>query len=119
MKRVLILAAAFVALAACAAPSQEATQQQNLAADGRDIAEAQCAGCHAVGAYGDSANPAAPHFRTLLSRYRADVLRDELIAGIQVAHPMPNFQFNPQGVDALIAYLQSIQETPAAAGQAP
>jgi hypothetical protein len=40
------------------------------------------------------------------------VLQEELIQGIQVAHPMPEFQFNPQGVDALIAYLQSIQQTP-------
>jgi mono/diheme cytochrome c family protein len=115
MIRILLAAAALVALTACAAPQAEtATPAQNLAADGRDIAEAQCAGCHAVGAYGESPNPAAPPFRTLLSRYRADVLRDELIAGIQVTHPMPSFQFNPQGVDALIAYLQSIQETPPA-----
>lgn len=115
MIRTLLAVAALAALTACAAPSQEeATARQNLAADGRDIAEAQCAGCHAVGAYGDSPNGAAPPFRTVLSRYRAEVLRDELIAGIQVTHPMPNFQFNPQGVDALIAYLQSIQEAPEA-----
>jgi hypothetical protein len=35
-----------------------------------------------------------------------------LIQGIQVAHPMPDFQFNPQSADTLIAYLQSVQETP-------
>jgi mono/diheme cytochrome c family protein len=81
-------------------------------ADGRSIAEAQCAGCHAVGEYGDSPNPAAPTFRTVLSRYRADVLEEELIQGIQVSHPMPDFQFNPQGADALIAYLRSIQTSP-------
>ncbi len=110
MVRIFLAAAALAALTACAAPQQETTTQaQNLAADGRDIAEAQCAGCHAVGANGDSPNPTSPPFRTVLSRYRADVLRDELIAGIQVTHPMPNFQFNPQGADALIAYLQSIQ----------
>lgn len=84
--------------------------REDLISDGRDIAEAQCAQCHAVGPYGDSANPDAPQFRTLLSRYSADVLEEELIEGIQVAHPMPEFQFNPQGTDALIAYLQSIQE---------
>lgn len=55
-------------------------------------------------------NAAAPVFRTVLSRYRAEVLREELISGIRVAHPMPDFQFNPQGVDALIAYMQSIQQ---------
>lgn len=85
-----------------------------LANDGRAIAEAQCARCHAVGEYGESPNRAAPVFRTLLSRYRADVLQEELIAGIQVAHPMPEFQFNPQGAEALRVYLQYIQEQPAA-----
>ena len=60
------------------------------------------------------ANPNAPVFRTLLQRYRADVLEEELIEGVRVSHPMPEFQFNPQGTDALIAYLRSIQETPPA-----
>ncbi|HRO03099.1 MAG TPA: cytochrome c [Terricaulis sp.] len=104
-----------LALGACAAPPtqmQEPTQAA-LARDGRDIAEAQCAACHSVGDYGESPLADAPAFRTLLSRYRADVLEDELIAGIQVTHRMPDFQFNPQGADALIAYLRSIQEEPA------
>lgn len=95
-------------LAGCAAQEQVAADAA-LVEDGRAIAEAQCAGCHAVGEYGDSPNPAAPTFRTVLSRYRADVLEEELINGIQVAHPMPNFQFNPQGADALVAYLRSVQ----------
>lgn len=96
-----------------AAPSQEAAVEptlQDRIADGRDIAEAQCAACHAVGPYGASPNGAAPPFRTVLSRYNAEVLEQELIEGIRVTHPMPQFQFNPQGTDALIAYLQSIQQ---------
>lgn len=84
--------------------------QFDLIADGRDIAEAQCAACHAVGPYGASLNVAAPPFRMVLSRYQADVLEQELIEGIRVTHPMPEFQFNPQGTDALIAYLRSIQQ---------
>lgn len=99
-------------LGACAAQEQAGPSADSaaLVEDGRAIAEAQCAGCHAVGEYGDSPNAAAPTFRTVLSRYRADVLEEELINGIQVAHPMPNFQFNPQGADALVAYLRSVQE---------
>jgi mono/diheme cytochrome c family protein len=98
-------------LAGCAAQGGAEPPADNaaLVEDGRAIAEAQCAGCHAVGEYGDSPNPAAPPFRTVLTRYRAEVLEEELINGIQVAHPMPNFQFNPQGADALMAYLRSIQ----------
>lgn len=109
MRRLLLAAAAALVLGACAGQT-EAEPEESLAGDGRAIAEAQCAGCHSVGEYGESPNPTAPTFRTILSRYRADVLQEELISGIQVAHPMPDFQFNPQGADALIAYLQSIQE---------
>lgn len=116
MWRASILAMALM-IAGCAvdggATSHEAAVEptrQDLIADGRDIAEAQCAACHAVGPYGASPNDAAPPFRTVLSRYSADVLQQELIEGIRLTHPMPDFQFNPQGVDALIAYLQSIQQ---------
>jgi mono/diheme cytochrome c family protein len=101
-------------LSACAAHEQPSAVASGVTAalvdDGRSIAEAQCAGCHAVGEYGESPDPTAPVFRTVLARYRADVLEEELINGIRVSHPMPDFQFNPQGADALIAYLQSIQQ---------
>lgn len=120
MRWCLFAAAAFV-LASCAAhepaPDPAAvsvgTELAALAESGRDIAEAQCAACHAVGEYGASPNANAPVFRTLFTRYRAEVLEQELIEGIRVSHPMPEFQFNPQGTDALIQYLQSIQEAPA------
>lgn len=78
--------------------------------DGRVIAEVNCAACHAIGQSGSSPNPAAPHFRSLLSRYNAEVLVTELNEGMRVAHaPMPQFQFNPAATDSLIAYLQSVQ----------
>src|SRR5690606_21951504 len=103
-------AAAVLLLSACAAqPETGSTPAETLASDDRAIAEAQCAGCHAIGEYGASPAPEAPVFRTILTRYRADVLEEEMIQGIEVTHRMPDFQFNPQGADALIAYLQSIQ----------
>lgn len=122
--RGMMLAAALV-LASCAAQESEsgssapdpaaisvAAELDALAASGRDIAEAQCAACHAVGEYGESPNPNAPVFRTIFQRYSATALEQELIEGIRVSHPMPEFQFNPQGTDALIQYLQWIQEAP-------
>lgn len=112
MRRMIFAALAACALTACAGQS-ESEPPETLASDGRAIAEAQCASCHAVGEYGESPVAAAPPFRTILSGYRAEVLEEELIAGIRVAHPMPEFQFNPQGVDALVAYLRSIQQEPA------
>jgi mono/diheme cytochrome c family protein len=110
MIRFVAAAAAALLVSACVGPQAEPTQRA-LAEDGRAIAEAQCSACHSIGEYGASPNLAAPPLRTVLSRYRAEVLEEELINGIRVAHPMPDFQFNPQGADALIAYLQSIQET--------
>lgn len=112
MFRFELAAAAAFALAACAAqPETASAPVETLAGDGRAIAEAQCARCHAIGEYGESPVPEAPVFRTLLTRYRADVLEEELIQGIEVNHRMPDFQFNPQGADALLAYLRSVQQT--------
>lgn len=85
-------------------------EQAALIEDGRAIAEANCSSCHAVGTEGESPNPKAPVFRSVLSRYNPDVLNTELIIGMQVAHkPMPAFQFEPVAADALVAYLRSIQ----------
>jgi mono/diheme cytochrome c family protein len=100
---------AILALWVAGCKAEESDVTQLLAADGREIAETQCAQCHAVGSEGESPLREAPPFRTILTRYNADVLEEELIAGIRVTHPMPEFQFNPQGTDALIAYLRSIQ----------
>jgi cytochrome c len=121
MFRSVCVALASLVLAACAGgpaeqgPNPDAVsvgrELETLANDGRAIAEAQCAGCHAIGEYGESPVPEAPVFRTLLTRYRADVLEEELIQGIEVNHQMPDFQFNPQGADALLAYLRSVQQT--------
>jgi cytochrome c len=102
---------ALLGLAACAGQDKTA-KEAALISDGRDIADAHCAACHAVGSFGDSPNAAAPPFRSVLALYSEGNLQSDLIEGIQVAHPMPVFQINPQGVDALIAYLRTIQEEP-------
>jgi mono/diheme cytochrome c family protein len=84
--------------------------QAALIEDGRTVAESNCARCHAIGTTGTSPYPPAPVFRSVLRRYSADVLETELSLGMRVAHgPMPEFQFKPEAVSALIAYLKSIQ----------
>lgn len=110
-------------LTACAqhapGPDTNSADARDALQDGRVIAEEQCGGCHATGTSGDSPRADAPQFRTILSRYRADTLTEELISGIKLGHPdMPLFELNPQGVDSLVAYLKSIQEPPAQ-GDAP
>jgi len=114
-----------LSLGACAAQPGEAqatraqTQAEapaptsaDLIENGRVIAETECARCHAVGAEGESAHAGAPPLRHVLQRYRADSLAEDLNEGIRVGHAdMPEFELPLQGVDSLIAYLQSIQTT--------
>lgn len=107
--RTLIAAAALAVLAACATP--EARSSESRESRGQEIAATHCGSCHATGVSGESAAPEAPPFRTLSRNYRVNTLEEALAEGISVGHPaMPQFAFAPEDVDALIAYLQSIQE---------
>jgi len=108
-----LMLAALLALSGCAGAAQE-PNPATLIEDGRVIVQSQCGACHAVAADGASPNPHAPPLRTVLANFSADALEEELIEGIQVAHPMPQFHVNPQAADALIAYLKSIQTEPSA-----
>lgn len=100
-----------VLLAGCA--SDQRAESAPTFARGRAIAQTQCGSCHAIGSSGESALPEAPPFRQLSRHYRLATLEEALGEGISVGHPaMPEFQFDPDDVDALIAYLNAIQETP-------
>jgi mono/diheme cytochrome c family protein len=107
-----LAALAALALASCSGvPGGE--QQASLTADGKAIAEAECGSCHATGRDDASPRPDAPPFRYVLAHYPSEPLADAFVEGLKVGHPdMPQFQMNPQGVDALLAYLQSIQREP-------
>jgi cytochrome c len=73
-----------------------------------------CSRCHAIGTTGNSPHPEAPPFRTLSSRYPIEDLSESLAEGIVSGHPdMPIFVFSPTDVEAIIEYLNSIQEKPA------
>jgi mono/diheme cytochrome c family protein len=77
---------------------------------GRTLAQTHCSTCHAIGKRGQSPNPQAPHFRTLGQRYPLENLSEAFSEGILVGHgPMPEFQFEPDQIDGLIAYLRSVQ----------
>jgi mono/diheme cytochrome c family protein len=113
MKRKLASAVfAFLALAACSAqPARPVTQPTDpLVADGRAIAERECAGCHALDQATASPRAGAPPMRDMLARYQADALANDLITGIRVGHQdMPEFDFDVRTADALIAYLRSLR----------
>ncbi|WP_424360158.1 c-type cytochrome [Methylocystis parvus] len=79
---------------------------------GEGIAKANCGRCHAVGRKGESPNPKSPPFRHLARRYPLSNLEEALGEGIVVGHEgleMPQFQFDGKQVEALLAYLHSIQ----------
>jgi mono/diheme cytochrome c family protein len=94
---------------------------KGLTDKGEVLVRENCSRCHAVGVTGDSPNPDAPPFRTLSSKYPVSDLAESLAEGIVSGHPeMPIFVFMPNDVDAIIAYLESIQTTaPPAPGETP
>lgn len=97
------VAAVLVAVAAGA-------QQPGDVARGRALAETSCGGCHAVGPTGPSAMPAAPPFRDLHRRYPVEQLAEALAEGISTGHEaMPEFQLAPAQIEALIAYLKTLE----------
>ncbi len=80
-------------------------------AAGREIAERECAQCHAIGRTGRSPNPEAPPLRNVLAVNDADRLAYRFIEAMRVGHDeMPLFDFDVQAADALIAYIVTISE---------
>lgn len=80
---------------------------------GAALARKNCATCHAVGRSGASPNPKSPPFRELSRRYPLSNLEEALGEGIVVGHEgldMPQFRFDSAQVEALLAYLGSIQK---------
>jgi cytochrome c len=94
--------------------------EKDLTDKGRVLVKKDCSRCHAIGLEGVSPNPEAPPFRTLSSKYPVEDLAESLAEGIVSGHPeMPIFVFTPHDVDAIIDYLQSIQEKPEGTEEAP
>lgn len=95
------------ASAAAASPALSLTEQ------GRAFVTARCSTCHAVERGGDSPVAEAPAFRTLSARYPLENLAEGLAEGLYVGHPvMPEFELTPEEVDAVIAWIGSIQDAP-------
>ena len=99
-----------VILASCAAPAHA---DDALIAAGRAIAAHNCSRCHAIGPDDSSANPKSPPFRTLSQKYPLSYLEEALGEGIMVGHEgpeMPNFRLDATEIEALTAFLDSIQK---------
>lgn len=100
------------ALLVCASPAfGEAPPSAHAIHDaGRLFLQEQCAVCHAIGIEGDSPNPLSPPFRLIGRKYPVEHLSEALAEGIAVGHGvMPEFELEPEQIDAVISYLQTIQ----------
>jgi mono/diheme cytochrome c family protein len=85
---------------------------ETLVEGGREIANTFCSRCHAIGTQGESPNPKSPPFRLLGKKYPLSNLEEALSEGIVVGHEgeeMPPFAFSAQQIEALLAYLASVQ----------
>lgn len=111
MRRFAVTFLAALAFSLNAAPA--AFAEKAMLANGRAIAQKACGRCHAVGRAGESPNPKSPPFRTLAQRYPLASLEEALGEGIVVGHEgsdMPQFRLGTAQIEALLAYLGSIQQ---------
>ena len=100
------------ALALAALLSAPVSAQDRAIEDGRAIAEARCARCHAIGTSGASPLVKAPPFRMLHRRYPVEDLAEALAEGIMTGHPeMPQVVLDPPQIEAFIAFLNALNET--------
>jgi cytochrome c len=97
-------------LAACSTPPDPVAAPSNAYAEGHAIAARHCARCHAIEPAGRSRHPDAIPFRRLSELYPLEGLEEALVEGLMTGHSdMPEFKLEPNGANALLAYLQSIQ----------
>jgi mono/diheme cytochrome c family protein len=108
-----ITAAVALQAAAASAASSNPPDRQASIERGRQIAQRNCTGCHAIGLRGDSPNAKAPPFRELYRRYPAGALDEAFQDGLLNRHPaipeMPEFRFLPREIADLTAYVHSVQ----------
>ena len=101
---------AVVTAAVVLVSAHSALAASDIVAKGRELLQANCARCHAIGADDQSPHKEAPPFRVVVTRYRADNLAEALAEGLVSGHPdMPEFVFEPDDVGAITAYLDSLK----------
>jgi mono/diheme cytochrome c family protein len=102
------LAVGFAVAGTLAAGVAQAGGTEDVAA-GRALAERLCARCHAIEGPGPVA--AAPPLGGFARRWPIESLAEAMAEGLTVGHgPMPEFVFSDAEIDALLAYLESVQE---------
>ena len=96
----------------CAAPALAQGASSRAARAGEALVKERCASCHAVGRSGASPNAKSPPLRVIARKYRPADLEEAFAEGIMVGHQaveMPAFEFEPDEIDALVAYLRALR----------
>jgi mono/diheme cytochrome c family protein len=102
----------FPALPAFAGDSVAGDAVAGDAVAGEDTALRLCSGCHAVAPGAASPVAQAPSFSGFAAKWPLDYLREALAEGIVTGHrgvEMPEYRFEPDEIDDLIAFLATIQ----------
>ena len=95
-----------VRLGAVGSFAAEASQR---VAEGKTVAEKNCAWCHAIGPTGESLNDRAPAFRDIHARHPILALRAPITRAIATPHDaMPKLPLSDADVDRIIAYINSL-----------
>jgi len=90
-------------------PVIASAESDRLVAQGKALAQKNCAWCHAIDKTGASPNPRAPAWRDIHKRHPILALRDPLSRGIARPHDeMPQFELTDDEVDTIIAYINSL-----------
>jgi cytochrome c len=111
----LVCAVGFCLMAATfpAAGKAAVSRDPDLIEAGRALAHAACARCHGIGQTDESPLEQAPPFRRLHTRYPIEQLAEAFAEGIVVGHAeMPAFELEPDQIEALLAYLASLERRP-------
>jgi len=78
---------------------------------GRALLKEFCASCHAIDRLDTSPRSAAPPFRVIGQSFDLDHFGRRLRQGLASSHPdMPEFRFNAEDAEAVVAYLRTIQQ---------
>lgn len=97
-------------LASALAMTPTARADDRAVLHGKELAQINCASCHAIGQTGASLHPDAPPFRTLSERFPADTIDEALLAGVWPRHEdMPHFGVTPVQAADIAAYIQTLQ----------
>jgi len=109
MIRPLRLRDALCGFALLALGASDALAANTDAMDGKALLEKNCGRCHSLEAKGASPLPQAPPLREVYLKYSIDQLEEGFAEGMGSRHrDMPQIQFSPDEVAAILNYLGSI-----------